>query len=225
MRGQRPARFLAGLGVLMAALALGFTPDTIQAANREPEAGYRLAGTVAVGSDYLALIAVPEGGQVLARAGSVIKGAKVLSVSATTVRIVLASGVVELSLEGSGSPATSTESLPTGPVKIASQHGQTYERDVAVDELSRELHKPPAPSTAGSSGKTALNLQSAQHIAEVLDLPPGSRIMKVGPTTVTSAEQAIKAIEAGFAYPGAMGLTIEVQTPQGPARVYVRRAN
>jgi hypothetical protein len=197
---------------------------TCRAAGPAQPNGYRLAGTLAVGKDYLALIAVPEGGQVLARAGSVIGGVKVVAVTVSTVRLEFPSGVVELTLQGSGAPREVPGVASAGAVKAASQHGQIYERDVAVDELSRELRAPSMAGGQNGGNKASMKLQSAQHLAEVLDLPPGSQVLKVGAVSVASAEQVIKELDNAFAHPSAMGLTLEVQTPKGPARVYIRRA-
>ena len=77
--------------------------------------GYRLAGTLAVGKDFIAFLEVPQGGQVLVRAGSVVGNAKVLAVTASSLKIALRSGVVELSLDGTAHPASATLPLRWSP--------------------------------------------------------------------------------------------------------------
>jgi hypothetical protein len=109
------AFFVAGaqavLTVLATCLVLG---APCAAAPRDEAAGYRLAGTLAVGRDFIAFLEVPQGGQILVRAGSVVGSAKVLAVTASTVKIALRSGAVELSLDGTAHPASATPSAAVG---------------------------------------------------------------------------------------------------------------
>jgi hypothetical protein len=196
---------------LVAALLAG----PVGSAATQAAQGYRLAGTVAVGSDYIAFLEVPEGGQVLVRAGSVVKGVKIVSVSAQSLKIALATGVVELSLEGTGKPAPT---VPSVAVKHVSDDNvsHVYVREVVPEQLWRAVGQP-----AGNS-KVAAD-SGVQRVAAVLDLPPGSRIVRVHGQPVSSADEAMRRLQEAFANPGGGGSVIDVQTPTGPGRVYLTR--
>jgi hypothetical protein len=193
--------------------------------------GYRLAGTLAVGADYVAFLEVPGGGQVLVRKGSIVNGAKVVAVTGSSVRLALPTGLVEYSLEGSGKaqPAAGSDAIISGSTD---QKNRVYNREVSIDQMSRELAKP-APARAAAAGSksasdaagTASPDSAAQRITAVLDLPPGSKIMKIANVPVSSADQAIKAVESAFKSPEQLGVVIDVETPTGPGRVYLRRGD
>ena len=178
--------------------------------------GYRLAGTLAVGKDYVAFLEVPEGGQVLVRAGSIVNGARILSVSADAVRLSVASGVFDLSLAGSGKPRAAAQSAAILSASDDDKN-RVYNREVSGDQLSRELvAQAPAGSTTGKA------VVDAQRVAAVLDLPAGSKVLRVQAEPVSSAVGAISQLQSAFATQ--VGVVIlDIQTPTGPGRVYLKR--
>jgi hypothetical protein len=190
------------------------------AAAQEPAQGYRLAGTLAVGQNFIAFLEVPDGGQVLVRTGSVVAGARVLEVTATGLRLGLASGFVELSLEGTGKPQAVVSSAAVTAAKDDDKN-RVYTREVSDEQLSRELAKPastsPAKPTAEGTG-----LVAAQRIAAVLDLPANSKVLRVRGRPVSSADAAIEELQSAFGSNAGV-VTLDLQTPNGPGRVYLMR--
>jgi hypothetical protein len=214
------AFFVAGVKVVLAVLAACFVlgaPST--AASQDMAAGYRLAGTLAVGKDFVAFLEVPQGGQVLVRAGSVVGNAKVLAVTASSLKIALRSGVVELSLDGTAHPASATPSAAV-VAKSDDARNRVYNRQIADEQVSRELASALAEPQSG--GSKSNNLVAAQRIAAVLDLPAGSKVLRVQGRDVSSADAVIKQLEASFATIVPV-VTLDLQTPNGPGRVYLMR--
>jgi hypothetical protein len=181
--------------------------------------GYRLAGTLAVGQDFIAFIAVPQGGQVLVRAGSVVNGVQVVAVTAHEARLAFPSGTVELLLDGTNRPAVPVKSSAV-LAGTDDARNRVYDRKVSSEQVSREL----TPAATGSRGEAPPggNLVAAQRIASVLDLPAGSKVLKVGPSPVTSADGAIQQIEQAFSSTAPV-VILDIQTPAGPGRVYLHR--
>jgi hypothetical protein len=218
-RKRRPA-FLSGSAcavtvVLLGWLALG---TVAQAAVQDEAKGYRLAGTLAVGQDHIAFLAVPQGGQVLVRAGSVVNGVQVVAVTAHEATLKFPSGTIELLLDGTNRPAAPVESSAI-LAKKDDPRNRVYDRQVSGDQVSREL----APAAIGvQGGAQSGTTVAAQRIAAVLDLPDGSTVRKVGPIPVTSAQGAIQQIEQAFES-AAPVVILDIQTPKGPGRVYLHR--
>jgi hypothetical protein len=189
-------------------------------AAQHPAQGYRLAGTLAVGQNFIAFLEVPDGGQVLVRAGSEVAGARVLEVTATGLRLGLASGVVELALEGTGKPPVVPSSAGVTAAKDDDKN-RVYTREVSDDQLSRELAAPAGKSSTTPSAARS-NLVAAQRIAAVLDLPANSKVLLVQGRPVSSADAAIKELQASFDSDAGV-VTLDLQTPDGPGRVYLMR--
>ena len=180
--------------------------------------GYRLAGTMAVGNDFLAFLEVPQGGQVLVRSGSVVNGVKVLAVTAQEARLSFPAGVVELLLDGTHrSPAPVKSSAVLG--KSDDVRNRVYNRDVSSEQVSRELS---AATDRAKAPASASSMVAAQRVAAVLDLPAGSRVLRVGPNPVSSAQGAIQQIEQAFSSTAPV-VILDIQTPKGPGRVYLHR--
>jgi hypothetical protein len=219
-RLRHQAFFVAGVKAVLAVVATCLVSGAPGAAASQDEvAGYRLAGTLAVGKDFIAFLAVPQGGQVLVRAGSVVGSARVLAVTASSVKIALRSGVVELSLDGTAHPASAT---PSAAVVARSDdaRNRVYQRHIDDEQVSRELAAALAePQAAGSKSN---NLVAAQRIAAVLDLPAGSKVLRVQGRDVSSADAVIKQLGASFATTVSV-VTMDLQTPTGPGRVYLMR--
>lgn len=188
------------------------------AAIQDEAKGYRLAGTMAVGQDFIAFLAVPQGGQVLVRAGSVVNGVQVVSVTAHEARLTFPSGTIELLLDGTNRPA--------GPVKSSAVLSSTddarnrvYDRQVSGDQVSRELAKAASGTQGDTEGRSMI---AAQRIAAVLELPPGSSVLRVGPQPVTSATAAIDQIGKAFESKAPV-VILDIKTPKGPGRVYLHK--
>ena len=217
MRMRRPARSF-GPAVLLMFLACLVPAAHAFAEQRDIAKGYRLAGTLAVGNDYLAFVEVPQGGQVLVRSGSVVNGVKVLAVTAHEARLSFPAGVVELLLDGTNrpiAPAASSAVLS----KTDDVRNRVYNREISEEQVSREL-----AVTTGTKGAPAPGggLVAAQRIAAVLDLPPGSQVLRVGPKPVTSAQSAIEQIDLAFESTAPV-VILDIKTPKGPGRVYLHR--
>jgi hypothetical protein len=190
------------------------------AAAQDPAQGYRLAGTLAVGQSYIAFLEVPDGGQVLVRTGSEVAGARVLAVTATGLRLGLASGVFELSLEGTGKPQVVASSAAVSAAKD-DEKNRVYTREVSDEQLSRELAAPAGtPPTKPIAARSSL--VAAQRIAAVLDLPADSKVLRVQGRPVSSADAAIRELQSSFGSEEGV-VTLDLQTPNGPGRVYLMR--
>jgi len=219
-RLRHQAYFVAGakavLAVLATCLVLGAPCAT---ASQDEAAAYRLAGTLAVGKDFIAFLEVPQGGQVLVRAGSVVGNARVLTITASSLKIALRSGVVELSLDGTAHPVSAT---PSASVVARSDdtRNRIYQRQIDDEQVSRDLASALAERQA--AGSKSSNLVAAQRIAAVLDLPAGSKVLRVQGRDVSSADAVIKQLEASFATIVPV-VTMDLQTPNGPGRVYLMR--
>lgn len=180
--------------------------------------GYRLAGTLAVGNDFIAFLQVPDAGQVLVRTGSVVNGARVLQVGSRDIRLALKSGVVELTLDG-----TVRKTVTSGTAAVIDgsndDRSRVYNRTVSEDQLSREL----AAKTQGTRSPATADLYAAQRISAVLDLPAGSRVLKVQGRPVSSATVAINELQQALAETGVV-VTLDLETPSGHGRVYLMPA-
>jgi hypothetical protein len=188
------------------------------AALPDEAAGYRLAGTLAVGQDYIAFLAVPQGGQVLVRPGSVVNGVQVVLITAHEARLTFPSGTVELLLDGTNRPASPVKSSAV-IARTDDSRNRVYDRQVSGEQITREL----APAVTGEQGDVpGRTMVAAQRIADVLDLPPGSSVLRVGPQPVTSAVAAVDQIRKAFESQAPV-VILDVKTPKGPGRVYLHK--
>lgn len=220
-RRRRPTFAFWCANVLLA-LLIAWPART--SASQDEATGYRLAGTLAVGKTFIAFLQVPDGGQVIVRAGSTVNGARVVTVTESGLRLALPEGIVDLDLQGTGK----AQATP-GSVVVTSasddDKSRVYVRDVSVDQLSRGLSgAPAAPGNAAKPVAAGTEDVAAQRIAGVLELPSGSRVLSVSGQSVTSADQAIRKIESAFAS-GLGGVILDVQTAKGSGRVYIQRGD
>lgn len=185
--------------------------------------GYRLAGVIAAGDNYVAFLEVPEGSQVLVRRGSRVRDGEVVQIDQHSLRIRFPTGTVELSLEGSGKPQPVTE---RSVVVSGDEQGRVIQREVDVEAMRRELDAAGAPTNAprtNASGSAADQQRTVtQHFSPLLDLPPDARVVAVNETKVTSASAAISTVEETLAQ--GMPARLNLQTPQGMKRVYLMPA-
>jgi hypothetical protein len=196
-------------------LAWSVSTDAIGAT--QSSQGYRLAGTVAVGSGYLAFLEVPAGGQVLVRKGDVAGKAQVLEVRDRAIDLKLPSGRIELTLEGAGKPAPSG-ARSDDVVKSQSDEGHVVRREVAVEPMGKELSEG-APDNAGRAPGTTATAAVTQRFAPVINLPPNSSIVAINGHAVTSEDGAVREVTKALATGSAV--TMNLKTPAGMERVYL----
>jgi hypothetical protein len=179
--------------------------------------GYRVAGIMAVGGDYLAFLALPDGSQVLVRRGSVVGDGKIVGFTAQSVRIAFPSGEVELRLDGSGAAGMARAASPPPSAAVAVRHYEpiTTPRAATLEASAQTLRSLPGSGSTGGDAGRAL----AQRIAPVLELPPTSRVVTINESPVTTADAAIVVMADTLAVGNVARL--DVETPSGPQRVYI----
>ena len=203
-----------GLVAVLALALLSFTNAPAAAAS-----GYRLAGIVAVGNDYLGFLELPGGEQVLVRQGSVVKGGgRILLLDAERMRIGLPSEVVELALQDSGRPVAVPASVaPADGVEPAPNQDLTLIRRVDPKRLGVQLRGTPKAAEVRSTPAT----ETALRLAPILDLPPNSKVVAVNDQPVTSADAAIAGLAQSLASNTAPTLTLADARGGPGTRVYL----
>ena len=205
--------FLIGLALLVAAATGALQSSAVaQAATSN---GYRLAGIVAVGADYLGFLELPEGGQILVRQGSVISGGgRVVALDGEGVRIAFADRTIQLDLEGTGGPG-GTSTARDVPRDLSD------EEPLVMHEVSPEAlaQLSGSPNRSGKGGDAGVIV--AQRFATLARLPQGARVHAVNEQPVQSADATIRWVEKTLAAGGAVSL--KVTAADGPAeqRVYL----
>lgn len=209
---------IAAIG-LVAVLALALASFTT--ARAAVADGYRLAGIVAVGRDYIGFLELPGGEQVLVRQGSLIAGGgRVLLLDAGRLRIGLPNGVIELALEGSGRPAAiPAAAAATDGVEPAPNQELTLVRRVDPRQLRGQLRAAPKAHDVRSTP----SIETALRLAPILDLPPNSRVVAVNDRPVASADAAIARLERSLAGNTAPTLTLADAVGGPGTRVYLLR--
>jgi len=205
------------LALLLSALLL---PSSVSAAGGK---GYRLAGVLAVGPDYLAILELPGGQQQLVREGSTLDdGGRVVLVEASRLRIAAAGVNFELNLDGSGAPAQVPVGL--GVVQEQSDNDRILVRRVDAEAFSSSVAqsgKEPGKTASAPAAKSRdAAAETGQRLAPILNLPPDSRVVQVNEQPVRSAEQAIRLIEQSFAENTAPRLNI-TSAAGDESRVYL----
>ena len=184
------------IALVLAALLL---PSLAAAAGAN---GYRLAGVLAVGPEYLAILELPGGDQQLVRKGSNLEGGgQVVLVDAQRLRIALAGRTIELNLDGSGAPAQVPVAL--GVVQEQTDNDRVLVRSLDTEALSAALARPPkAMAKDGVSPSSQVKkdpaAETGRRLAPILNLPADSRVVMVNEQPVRSADQAIQLIEQSF---------------------------
>lgn len=219
--GLPPFSFLKRVLWVALALAVGLIIAPAGGEAASTQQGYRLAGVVAVGEDYLGFLELPQGGQVLVRKGSVVNGGRVIAFDDKVLRIQFPGRIIELQLQDSGKPAPpDTRGLVA--TREDSVDGRYYVRRLNVDKLDQALRaESTAPTSAGKPARSDTQAVLAQRFEPLFQLPLGSKVTQINEMPVTGVDAAIKMIEHTFADHGAVRLNI--QTPSGEARVYLMR--
>ena len=210
------------------ALPVGLIITPVGGEAASTQGGYRLAGVVAVGEDYMGFLELPQGGQVLVREGSLVNGGRVVVFNDKILRIRFPTGDIELQLEGSGRPP------PPDPRDVVVQSeeisgGAASIRTVNVGSLKKSLQSQSSGSTGTSEAKKATRGSTvpsdaptaiAQRFEPLFQLPRGARVVAVNEARVTSVDGAIKTIESSLEHNSVARLTIE--TGAGESRVYLK---
>lgn len=180
------------------------------AAAADTTSGYRLAGTVALGREFIAFLELPSGSQVLVRNGETVGTARVLAIHDRAIELVLPTGRVELSLDGSARHVAPVPARDVVTSDLSQDH--VLRREVDPQALTQALAA--TPQAAGDPGSAM-----ARSFAPVLNLPAQGKVMDVNGEQVGSADSAIRTIERTLASGGAVYMNLE--TPNGMHRVYL----
>ncbi len=199
--------------VLATVLALALQPFAgVHAAATN---GYRLAGIVAVGSDYLGFLELPGGGQVLVRRGSTINGGgRIVALDSEQVTIVFPDRTIELDLAGSDGrgAAPATRGMPID----VSDEAPLVMREVDSATVARALK-----ASGGTGNRADAATDVARRFTSVVALPHQARVISVNEVPVTSADTAIGLAEKSLARGGAVSLKIAATGNQPETRVYL----
>ena len=126
-----------------------------------------------------------------------------------------------MSLEGTGKPQVVAASAAVTAAKDDDKN-RVYTREVSDEHLSRELAAPAAGACLPRPTAAHGSLVAAQRIAAVLDLPANSKVLRVRGRPVSSADAAIRELQSAFGSEAGV-VTLDLQTPNGPGRVYLMR--
>jgi len=184
-------------------------------AHAATDKGYRLAGIVVVGTDYLGFLELPDGGQILVRQGSAIEGGGRIEVlDDRGLTIAFPDRTIQLDLEGSGRPSVAAAARET-PRDLSDQEPLVM-REVSPADLAR------LPRTSNRSGKgDDAGVAVAQRFASLAKLPNSARVLTVNEQPVTSADAAIRWVEKALAEGRAVGIKVTAAGDAAEQRVYL----
>jgi hypothetical protein len=187
--------------------------------------GYRLAGVLAVGPEYLAIVELPSGQQQLARKGTTLAdGASVVLVDARRLRISHGGRTIELQLDPSGRAAEVPVALGVVQEQIDHDGALVRRVDPAAFSASAAQSGRASPAAtaapASGSGRRDPAAETGRRLAPILNLPSDSRVVAVNEQPVRSAEQAIRLIEQSLAENTAPRLNI-TSAAGDESRVYL----
>lgn len=207
------------LRALVLALTLAALPSAALLAGTAD--GYRLAGIVAVGDDFLAVLELPGGEQALVRRGSVVDGGgRVVQLDAGRLRLALADQTLDLALDGS--PNAPVVPTALGVVQDQMDDGNVMIRRVDPEAFGRSvaMSSPAAQPSAGTKARAPdPSAEAGQRLAPILNLPPDSRLVAVNERPVRSAGQAIALIEQSLA--DGVSPRLNIMGAGGESRVYL----
>jgi hypothetical protein len=165
---------------------------------------YRLAGVVAVGSEYLGFLEIPAGEQVLIRKGGTVPGGgRVIAFDGRTVRIAFPDAIIELALEGAGGAGGTVAT--TGIVTAQDSTAHIHVRTVAAEPLRVALLQPAGNEAAKSAvaiqsrGRTDEGAAVAMRFAALVNLPADSRVLSINEQPVVTAVAAIETVNKTLA--------------------------
>lgn len=192
-------------------------------ASAATNSAYRLAGVVAVGEEYIGLLEIRPGEQVLVRKGSELPGGgRVTAFDGKTVRIALPGKVIELALDGT------VEAVMTPGIVVAQENvDHVHVRNVEVDTLRAALrepapgNQPQAAEAIQRRGRSDAGAEVARRFSTLVDLPPRSRVVAVNEIPVTDAAAAIRLVDSTLADGMPARLNITAPMSDGEQRVYL----
>jgi hypothetical protein len=185
--------------------------------------GYRLAGIVAAGSDYLAILELPDGRQQLVRTGTAVDGGgRVAKIDAHSLRLQISGRTLNLALDGSGEAPVVPAGL--GVVQEQSEFDNEMIRRVDADAFSDAVGRAnnaaaPAAGAPTPGKRSDAAAEAGRRLAPVLNLPPDSRVTAVNELPVHSAEQAIRLIEDSLQ--AGVSPRLNIEHAGGASRVYM----
>lgn len=209
--------FFIGLALLVTA-ATGAL-QSFAVAHAATSNGYRLAGIVAVGTDYLGFLELPEGGQILVRQGSVINGGgRVVALDGEGLRIAFADRTIQLDLEGTG--GTRVAATARDVARDLSDEELVVMREVSPAALAETSR---ASNQSGKGGNAGVIV--AQRFSTLAKLPQGARVLAVNEQSVKSADATIRWVEEALAEGRAVGLKVDTAGDAAEQRVYLMPVN
>jgi hypothetical protein len=207
------------LRALVLALTLTALPSAALLAGTAD--GYRLAGIIAVGDDYLGLLELPGGQQVLVRRGSTIDGGgRIALLDAEQLRLVLSDRVLVLALDrSSGAPV-----IPAGLGVVQEQvdDGHVMIRRVDPEAFAASVGRPSQSGHPAQEPKTKAadpTIEAGRRLAPILNLPADSRLVAVNEQPVRTAVRAIALIEQSLA--AGVSPRLNIVGAGGETRVYM----
>ena len=207
------------LRALVLALTLAALPSAALHAGTAD--GYRLAGIIAVGDDYLGLLELPGGEQVLVRRGSTLEGGgRIALLDASQLRLVLQDRVLVLVLDRS--PGAPVVPFALGVVQEQVDDGHVMIRRVDPAAFAASVERTPAsgdPSNGPKARAADPATEAGRRLAPILNLPPDSRLVAVNEQPVRSAERAIALIEQSLA--AGVSPRLNITGAGGETRVYL----
>lgn len=167
-------------------------------------ASYRLAGVLAVGSEYLGFLELPAGDQVLIRKGGTVPGdGRVIAFDGKTLRIAFPDRTLELGLEGVvGATATVAAA---GIVTAQESTERIHVRTVAAEPLRVALQQPAGNAAAKPvgaiqrRGRTDEGAAVAGRFAALINLPADSRVLSINEQPIVTAAAAIETVNRTLA--------------------------
>ncbi len=205
--------------MLLAALTmLAWSISTTSLAADQSSQGFRLAGTVAVGSGYLAFLEVPGGTRYWFAKATLL--ARRRSSKSAIVRLTCGSRAAASSSrsKGAGKPAPSG-GRSDDVVKSQSDEGHVVRREVGGRTDAAGIERGRSGQGGTCARHVARRLLVTQRFAPVINLPPNSSIVAINGHAVSSEEGAVREVTKALAAGGAV--TMNLKTPAGMERVYL----
>ena len=213
--------FFIAAATLAALLALW--PLFLISSHAATGGGYRLAGIVAVGKDYLGFLELPEGGQILVRQGSVINGGgKVVELDSERLKIAFPDRTIDLELAGSGaSPdAPTVASTDRDSIATAWDGEAIVMREVDPVSVAQSLRTTGA-SPAGTGKRADAGAEVARRFAAIANLPANALVLAINELPVQSADAAIRQAEKVLVAGGSVSLKLAAAGDAPEIRVYL----
>lgn len=211
------------LAVVAGFLLTGMIVGWIGSARATAAADYRLAGVIVAGDDYIGLLELPNGEQMLVRLNQCVpNGGRVVAIDDQRVHIAFPAGTLEFAIDDAANEVASTAA---GAVPGRHDQGHVHVRSVEPGLLKQEL------ATAGSvpaigreatqrRGRKDAAAEVGQRFARVADLSPNARVLAVNERPVSTADSATAEVNRTLASGMPARLTL-ANDGDVPHRVYL----